>query len=148
MTHRPTRRDVLRQMTAVVAAGAWPSAENADAAHAQAPSGVSPAARFFPGFKPMTLQVTGATINAVMAGQGPPLLLLHGAPQSMISWRLVAPNLAKDHTVVVTDLRGYGDSSKPPDGENHANYSKRMMALDQVEVMKLLGFQKFALIGH
>jgi haloacetate dehalogenase len=66
----------------------------------------------------------------------------------MISWRLVAPDLARDHTVVVTDLRGYGDSSKPADGENHANYSKRAMALDQVEVMQQLGFERFALIGH
>ena len=88
------------------------------------------------------------TINGVKAGQGPPVLLLHGAPQSLISWRLVAPELAKDHTVVVTDLRGYGDSSKPPDGENHANYSKRAMALDQVEVMQHFGFEKFAVIGH
>jgi haloacetate dehalogenase len=66
----------------------------------------------------------------------------------MLSWRLVAPDLAKDHTVVVTDLRGYGDSSKPPDGDNHANYSKRAMAMDQVEVMRHLGFERFAVIGH
>ena len=66
----------------------------------------------------------------------------------MISWRLVAPELAKDHTVVVTDLRGYGDSSKPPDGENHANYSKRAMALDQVEVMRQLGLREVRVIGH
>jgi haloacetate dehalogenase len=66
----------------------------------------------------------------------------------MISWRLAAPELAKDFTVVVTDLRGYGDSSKPADGENHANYSKRAMALDQVEVMQQLGFEKFAVAGH
>jgi haloacetate dehalogenase len=128
----------------VVAASALPNSAPA----AQAPSAGSPALKFFPGFKPLTLQVNGVTINGAMAGQGPPVLLLHGAPQSMISWRLVAPDLARDHTVVVTDLRGYGDSSKPPDGENHANYSKRMMALDQVEVMKQLGFQKFTLIGH
>ena len=81
-------------------------------------------------------------------GSGPPVLLLHGAPQSHISWRLVAPELAKTHTVVVPDLRGYGDSSKPPDGENHANYSKRAMALDQVEVMKHFGFEQFPVIGH
>jgi haloacetate dehalogenase len=143
---RVTRRDLLRQMTAVVAATALPA--NVEAAPAQRTDGVSPASRFFPGFKPLTLQVTGATINAVMAGQGPPLLLLHGAPQSMISWRLAAPELAKDHTVVVTDLRGYGDSSKPPDGERHSNYSKRAMALDQVEVMRQLGFEKFAVVGH
>ena len=143
--NRVTRRDVLKQVGAVVAATALPGAA---AAEAQAPGGASPALKFFPGFKPLTLQVNGVTINGAMAGQGPPVLLLHGAPQSMISWRLVAPDLAKDYSVVVTDLRGYGDSSKPPDGDNHANYAKRAMALDQVEVMRQLGFEKFALIGH
>ena len=83
-----------------------------------------------------------------MAGQGPPILLLHGAPQTHVSWRLVAPKLAATRTVVVPDLRGYGDSSKPPDGEMHVNYSKRAMALDQVEVMKHFGFEKFPVIGQ
>jgi haloacetate dehalogenase len=142
---RVTRRDVLKQVGAVVAATALPGSASAEA---QAQSGASPALKFFPGFKPLTVQVSGATINGAMAGQGPPVLLLHGAPQSMLSWRLIAPELAKDHTVVVTDLRGYGDSSKPPDGENHVNYSKRAMALDQVEVMRHLGFESFAVIGH
>jgi haloacetate dehalogenase len=114
-----TRREVLRQMSALVTATAMPGPPSAG----QPIRGGSPGAKFFPGFKPITIQTTGATINGVMAGQGSPVLLLHGAPQSMISWRLAAPDLAKDHTVVVTDLRGYGDSSKPPDGDNHANYS-------------------------
>ena len=135
-------------MTAVVAATLPGSAAQAAQEAPAVPSGVSPALQFFPGFKPLTINVPGATINGAMAGQGPPVLLLHGAPQSMISWRLVAPKLAEHHTVVVTDLRGYGDSSKPPDGENHANYSKRAMALDQVEVMRQLGFEKFAVFGH
>ena len=139
-----TRREVLRQMSALVTATAMPGPPSAG----QPIRGGSPGAKFFPGFKPITIQTTGATINGVMAGQGSPVLLLHGAPQSMISWRLAAPDLAKDHTVVVTDLRGYGDSSKPPDGDNHAKYSKRAMALDQVEVMQQLGFDKFAVIGH
>jgi len=143
---RVTRRDLLQQMAAVVAATAMPG--SAAAEMQTPPTGTSPGAKFFPGFKPLTLQTSGATINAVVAGQGPPVLLLHGAPQSMLSWRLVAPDLAKDHTVVVTDLRGYGDSSKPADGDNHANYSKRAMATDQVEVMRQLGFETFALIGH
>ena len=146
--NRITRRDALRQMTAgMVASTALPARDAIEAA-IQTPAAGPPSARFFPGFKPLTIQTSGATINAVMAGQGPPLLLLHGAPQSMLSWRLAAPDLAKDHTVVVTDLRGYGDSSKPPDSENHANYSKRAMALDQVEVMRQLGFERFAVIGH
>jgi haloacetate dehalogenase len=141
---RVSRREVLKQVGAVVAATALPAVPPADVQTTT----TSPALKFFPGFKPLTLQVTGATINGAMAGQGPPVLLLHGAPQSMLSWRLVAPDLANDHTVVVTDLRGYGDSSKPPDGDNHTNYSKRVMAFDQVEVMRQLGFEKFSVIGH
>jgi haloacetate dehalogenase len=141
MGSKLTRRDVLLQMGAVVGATALP-------ASAQPVTNASGGSRFFPGFKQISIQTSGATINGVMAGEGPPVLLLHGAPQSHISWRLVAPELARDYTVVVTDLRGYGDSSKPPDGDNHANYSKRAMALDQVEVMQQLGFEKFALIGH
>ena len=96
----------------------------------------------------MKVQTSGATINLVTGGSGPPLLLLHGAPMSHISWRLVAPELAKRYTIVAPDLRGYGDSSKPPDGENHENYSKRAMALDQVEVMKHFGFNSFPVVGH
>jgi haloacetate dehalogenase len=76
------------------------------------------------------------------------VLLLHGYPQTHAMWHLVAPRLARDFTVLAPDLRGYGDSSKPPDGENHANYSKRAMALDQVEVMRQLGFERFSVIGH
>jgi haloacetate dehalogenase len=140
-----TRRDVLRA-AAAVAASALPSS----AEHGVQPwqPGASPAGKFFPGFKPFAIRTTGATINGVIGGQGPPVLLLHGAPQSIIAWRLVAPELMRDHTVVVSDLRGYGDSSKPSDGDNHGNYSKRAMALDQVEVMQQLGFERFALIGH
>ena len=104
--------------------------------------------RFFPGFQSKRVKTSGAEINLVHAGSGPPLLLMHGAPQSHVSMRLIAPELAKDYTVIVTDLRGYGDSSTPPDGENHANYSKRAMALDQVEVMKSFGFDRFAVVGH
>jgi haloacetate dehalogenase len=107
-----------------------------------------PSSEFFPRFKHLTTKTSGATINFVTAGSGPPLLLLHGYPQTHIEWRDVAPQLAKKFTVVAADLRGYGDSSKPPDGENHLNYSKRAMAQDQVEVMAGLGFQKFALVGH
>jgi haloacetate dehalogenase len=84
----------------------------------------------------------------VIGGKGPPVLLLHGYPQSHVAWSLVAAELAKDYTVVATDLRGYGDSSKPPSGQDHAGYSKRAMAQDQVEVMKHFGFDKFAAVGH
>jgi haloacetate dehalogenase len=94
------------------------------------------------------VQVNGVAINALKGGSGPPLLLLHGAPQSHISWRLVAPELAKQYTVVLTDLRGYGDSSTPEGGENHINYSKRVMAQDQVDVMSHFGYKKFPVLGH
>ena len=108
----------------------------------------SSATEFFPGFKKLTTKTSGATINFVTAGNGPGLLLLHGYPQSHIEWRKIAPQLAQKFTVVAADLRGYGDSSKPSDGENHLGYSKRAMAQDQVEVMAGLGFQKFAVVGH
>jgi haloacetate dehalogenase len=104
--------------------------------------------RLFPGFKAAKIETSGATINVVSGGQGPPLLLLHGAPQSLATWYKIAPQLAKEYTVIAADLRGYGDSSKPPDGQNHINYSKRTMALDGVEVMRHFGFDKFAVIGH
>jgi haloacetate dehalogenase len=103
---------------------------------------------FFEGFKHEQIKTTGATINTVYGGKGPPVLLLHGIPQTHVLWRKVAPLLAQDFFLVMTDLRGYGDSSKPPEGENHIAYSKRAMAQDQVEVMQHLGFQKFALVGH
>ena len=105
--------------------------------------------RFFPpGFKARKVQTSGAMINLVTGGEGPPLLLLHGAPFTHIAWRLVAPELGKRYTIVAPDLRGYGDSSKPPDGDNHANYSKRAMALDQIEVMKNFGYTSFPVVGH
>jgi haloacetate dehalogenase len=103
---------------------------------------------FFPGFESIRIETSGATINGVIGGNGPPLLLLHGWPQSHIEWRKITPVLAKHFTVVATDLRGYGDSSKPSDGENHQGYSKRSMAQDQVEVMERLGHDRFLVVGH
>ena len=103
---------------------------------------------FFPGFRRIRIATSGAEINGVVGGSGPPVLLLQGWPQTHLEWRHVAPVLAQRFTVVATDLRGYGDSSKPPEGENHAGYSKRTMAQDQVEVMRQLGFEQFAVVGH
>ncbi len=105
---------------------------------------------FFAGFKAERIETSGATINTVYGGNrnGAPVLLLHGIPETHVLWRKVAPALAQDYFVVMTDLRGYGDSSKPPGGGDHFAYSKRAMAQDQVEVMRRLGFEKFALIGH
>ena len=102
----------------------------------------------FEGFEHTTLTTTGATINLVKGGQGSPVLLLHGYPQTHVMWHKVAPQLAKDFFLVMPDLRGYGDSSKPPDGENHSGYCKRATAQDQVEVMEQLGFKQFAVVGH
>jgi len=87
-------------------------------------------------------------INYVIGGTGPPLLLLHGYPQTHVIWHKIAPALAEKYTVVISDLRGYGDSSKPPTDEKHTPYSKRATAKDQVELMKALGFDKFLLVGH
>jgi haloacetate dehalogenase len=102
----------------------------------------------FEGFEHTVIQTTGATINVMKAGNGAPVLLLHGYPQTHVMWHKIAPRLAQEFSVVIPDLRGYGDSSKPPDGENHAGYSKRATAQDQVEVMERLGFQRFAVVGH
>src|SRR3712207_4850634 len=102
----------------------------------------------FEGFRLSTVDTDQASIRVRHGGSGPPLLLLHGSPQTHAMWHLVAPELAEDFTVVATDLRGCGDSSKPEGGEDHAGYSKRAMALDQVEVMKHFGFESFALCGH
>ena len=88
------------------------------------------------------------TIAYQIAGNGPPLLLLHGFPQSKAIWHLIAPQLSERFTVIASDLRGYGESSKPSGNMNHANYSKRSMAMDQVELMKHLGFSEFQLLGH
>ncbi len=102
----------------------------------------------FEGFTTSKVQTSGATIHTLKAGSGSPVLLMHGYPQTHVLWHKVAPKLAETHTVVVTDLRGYGDSSRPADGENHFGYSKRAMAQDQVEVMHHFGFDKFAAVGH
>ncbi|MBL8551729.1 MAG: alpha/beta hydrolase [Hyphomonadaceae bacterium] len=101
-------------------------------------------APFFPGFEAMDVAVDDVTIHAVRGGKGPPLLLLHGAPQSHVMWRHVAPGLAERFTVVAADLRGYGRSSKPEAGD----YSKRRMAGDQVGLMRALGHERFRLAGH
>jgi len=102
----------------------------------------------FPGFVQRKLRTSGATINLVLGGEGPPVLLLHGYPQTHAMWHKVAPQLARDYTVVCPDLRGYGDSSKPKGLPDHSNYSKRAMALDMVEVMESLGFVAFHAVGH
>ena len=101
-----------------------------------------------PGFERRRIAVNGVEIETAIAGSGPPLLLLHGNPLTLVSWHKIAPSLAQSFTVVATDLRGYGDSSKPAGGGDHSDYSFRTMALDNVEVMRSLGFQRFSVAGH
>ena len=100
------------------------------------------------GFTRRKIRTKGAEIEVAVGGSGPPLLLLHGNPLTLVSWHRVAPSLARDFTVVAPDLRGYGDSSKPDGGEDHAGYTFRAMADDNVEVMAALGFDRFAVAGH
>ena len=104
--------------------------------------------RLFPGFTERLIRTSGATIKVVYAGQGEPVLLLHGYPQTMACWHEIAPKLAKHYTVICADLRGYGGSSKPKGLPDHSNYSKRAMAQDMVEVMQKLGHDRFHLVGH
>ena len=100
------------------------------------------------GFTRQRVTTSGAEIEVAVGGNGPPLLLLHGNPLTLVSWHRIAPSLARHFTVVAPDLRGYGDSSKPPGGDDHAAYTFRAMAQDNVEVMQQLGFERFGVAGH
>ena len=102
----------------------------------------------FPGFDEATTEVDGVRIHHVTAGDGPPVLLLHGYPQTLSIWHEIAAVLAESHTVVAADLRGYGDSDRPPSRDDHSSYSKRRTAADQVGLMRALGHERFALVGH
>jgi len=102
----------------------------------------------FDGFQTRRVETGSTHIHVRIGGDGPPLLLLHGYPQTHVTWHRVAPALAENFTVVVPDLRGYGDSGTPPSDSDHAAYGKRVMARDQLEVMAALGFDAFAVAGH
>ncbi|MFC6671550.1 alpha/beta fold hydrolase [Marinobacterium aestuariivivens] len=99
-------------------------------------------------FETLDIQTSGARIHLVHGGKGPPLLLLHGYPQTHVIWHAAAPRLAEHFHLICPDLRGYGDSEKPPSADDHAPYSKRAMARDMVEVMEQLGYRHFAVAGH
>ncbi|WP_245258672.1 alpha/beta hydrolase [Methylopila sp. M107] len=102
-----------------------------------------------PGFRLADVDVGGGiTIHAAHAGSGPPLMLLHGHPQTHVTWRKIAGRLAERFTVFCPDLRGYGDSSKPLGGPDHRNYAKRAMAADQVALMRAFGHERFRMVGH
>jgi haloacetate dehalogenase len=102
----------------------------------------------FEAFTQTQIEASGARINLRYAGSGPPLLLLHGNPLTHVMWHKIAPRLTQDFTVVATDLRGYGDSSKPDGGPDHSSYSFRAMGQDQAEVMAALGFSDYYVCGH
>jgi haloacetate dehalogenase len=102
----------------------------------------------FNGFSKKTIKTKNARIHLVTGGDGPPVLMLHGYPETHAMWHKVAPALARDYTVVCPDLRGYGDSSKPKGLPDHSNYSKRAMAQDMAEVMRSLGYERFHVVGH
>ena len=133
------------------------------AVHRGANNPLPPAAVFanrsmFPGFRQTFVRTRGvmvdgklaegAVINTLIDGKGPPLLLIHGHPETHVCWHKVTAKLAERFTVVLTDLRGYGDSSKPDGAEEHVNYAKRAMGADQVQVMQSLGFDRFQAVGH
>jgi haloacetate dehalogenase len=102
----------------------------------------------FDGFELHRVDTGEATIRARIGGKGPPLLLLHGNPQTHVMWHKIAPALAERFSVVAADLRGYGESSKPVTTPDHEPYSKRAMARDQVALMRHFGFERFAVVGH
>ncbi|KAB1925338.1 alpha/beta hydrolase [Micromonospora noduli] len=102
----------------------------------------------FDGFEEFDIDTPGATIHGRRGGSGPPVLLLHGIPETHLMWHQVAPRLAEHYTVIATDLRGWGDSGKPPSSPDHEPYSMRAIARDQVAVMRSLGHERFGLVGH
>ena len=102
----------------------------------------------FDGFSDEIVKTNKSFIHLRLGGKGPPLLLLHGYPQSHVAWHRMAPLLSSKFTVIAADLRGYGDSGVPMTDTSHTPYSKRAMAMDQIEVMLSLGFDSFAVCGH
>lgn len=109
----------------------------------------SSTSELFAGFEQRSIDVdAGVQIAVTIGGCGPPLLLLHGHPQTRVIWHRVVPVLAQRHTLIAADLRGYGDSSKPAGAADHRNYAKRVMAQDQIAVMRSLGFDRFDVLAH
>jgi haloacetate dehalogenase len=102
----------------------------------------------FDGFESFDVATTGTSIHGVRGGEGPPVLLLHGIPETHLMWHGVAPRLAERFTVVATDLRGFGGSGTPPSAPDHGPYSMRELARDQAEVMRALGYDRFMVVGH
>src|SRR6185369_4170639 len=112
------------------------------------PPALTGGAALFEKFETKDIDTGETTIRTLIGGKGPPLLLLHGYPQTHVMWHKIAVDLAKHFTVVATDLRGYGDSAKPESDKDHVVYCKRTTAADQVKVMEGLGFHRFMVAGH
>jgi haloacetate dehalogenase len=110
--------------------------------------GSAEVAALFPGFRHLDMRTKGAVIRVRHGGSGPPLMLLHGNSQTHATWYAIAARLAERYHVILADLRGYGDSSLPEPGPNHINYSSPVLAGDMIEVMEILGYQRFFLAGH
>ena len=102
----------------------------------------------FEGFQLSQIDTPEASLRVRHGGAGPPVLLLHGYPETHMMWAAVADGLAADHTVIVPDLRGYGGSTKPPSSDDHETSSKRAMARDAIALMANLGFDRFDVAGH
>jgi len=150
-----------RRLVQALAAGAAVSGALGTEAKAQQPAaavadyardsnrwGTSEIAAMFPGFKHLDMQTKGAVIRVRHGGSGPPLLMMHGHPVNHVSWYKIAAKLAQNYHVVLTDLRGYGDSSLPEPGPNHINYSFRAFAEDNIEIMEQLGYRRYFVAGH
>ncbi|WP_419905149.1 alpha/beta fold hydrolase [Kiloniella sp.] len=104
--------------------------------------------KLLPGFERKLIAVDGKDVLTLVGGSGPPLLMLHGDPQTHLCWHLIAPRLAERFTVVLTDIRGRGETHKPGISAHNIEYSKRSMAAEQLQVMSKLGFTSFSLVGH
>jgi haloacetate dehalogenase len=142
------RRRFLSVAALTLAAAQFGLVRPASAQSKAAGQSASNARGFFPGFSTEMVETNGTTIHVLRKGAGRPLLLLHGYPETHLTWHKVAPQLAEQFSVVVPDLRGYGDSGKPQDGERHENYSFRAMAQDQVDVMRHYGHERFLVVAH
>ncbi|WP_420345235.1 alpha/beta fold hydrolase [Pelagibius sp.] len=114
----------------------------------ETPSSAALDAALLPGFERRRVAAPEGEVLALVGGKGPPLLMLHGDPQTHLCWHRIAPRLAERFTVVLTDLRGRGESHKPGGSPGHHAYHKRTLAAEQLTVMERLGFRRFNLVGH
>jgi pimeloyl-ACP methyl ester carboxylesterase len=144
----PRRRHFFGMVAIALAAAQCGRVSSASAQSKMAGPPAVNTGKFFPGFSTELVKTSGTTIHVLRKGAGRPLLLLHGYPETHLTWHKVAPQLAEQFSVVVPDLRGYGDSGKPQDGERHENYSFRAMAQDQVDVMRHYGHERFLVAAH